>query len=383
MQDILIICEHPTLLGGERSMLCLLDDVERAGFSVTVMAPPEGALAEECQRRELPLVPLLTRDFTGKTLPQSNRREYLSAQLEHLRPDLVHANSLSMARLAGPVAKSLGLKCVGHLRDIINLSPRAVEDLNCNDRLLAVSDATRSHHVAQGLDAEKIHVLYNGVDLYEYMPRRANGDLHCELGLEPEAFLIGTIGQLGPRKGQDTLLRAAALLAPAFPEVHYVFVGRRWSDKDESVRFEIELLEAARRMGNVHFLGVRDDVPWILNELDMLVHPARQEPLGRVLLEAAACGLPILATDVGGTREIFGVTAADGPPGDCICGESAILVPADNPDALAAMIFTLVGDKSLRARLGEAARLRAEECFDVRHAARELIAQYQDMLQFV
>ncbi len=380
MPQILIICEHPTLLGGERSILSLLGDVEHAGFSVTVMAPSEGPLAAACQRRDLPLAPLLTRDFTGKTLPQSNRREYLAAQLENLRPDLVHANSLSMARLVGPVAKNLGLKCIGHLRDIINLSPRAVEDLNCNDRLLAVSRATRDHHVAQGLSAEKIHVLYNGVDLYEYMPRRSNGDMHCELGLEPEAVLIGVIGQLGPRKGQDTLLSAAALLAAAFPEVHYLLVGRRWSNKEESIRFEIDLLEAARRIGNVHFLGVRDDVPRILNELDLLVHPARQEPLGRVLLEAAACGLPILATDVGGAREIFGIDD-DVESGDCICGESALLVPPDNPDALAAMIFTLVGDKALRTRISQAARRRAEECFDARLAAENLIVQYREVLQ--
>ena len=358
-------------------MLSVIGEVENAGFSVSIMAPPEGPLAEVCAVRNLHLLPLLSHDFYGRTLPQSNRREYIAAQLAHLRPDLVHANSLAMARLVGPVAKELGLASIGHIRDIIKLSRRAIDDLACCARLLAVSRATRDYHVAAGLPADKTHVLYNGVDLYEFMPRGSGGELHCELHLPPEAVLIGTVGQLGLRKGQDTLLAAASLLSAALPEVHYVLVGRRWSDKEESRRFEADLHEIARRIGNVHFLGVREDVPRILNELMLLVHPARQEPLGRVLLEAAAAGLPIVATDVGGTREIFGVE----PKADLHdATETALLVPPDNPDALAAMIAELVSDQELRARLGQAARKRAEAVFDARLAAANLIEHYRAVI---
>ena len=378
MPQLLIICEHPTLLGGERSMLAVVGAVEDAGFSVSIMAPPEGPLAEVCALRGLHLVPLLTRDFSGKTLPQSNRREYIAAQLAHLRPDLVHANSLAMARLVGPVAKALGLKSIGHLRDIIKLSRRAVEDLACCTRLLAVSRATRDYHVAAGLPAAKMHVLYNGVDLYEFMPRGSGGELHCHLHLPPEAVLIGSIGQIGPRKGQDTLLVAASLLAAELTHVHYVLIGRRWSDKEESIRFEADLHDTARRVGNVHFLGVRNDISRILNELTILVHPSRQEPLGRVLLEAAAAGLPIVATDVGGTREIFDIA----PDADLhAAAETALLVPPDEPDALAAMIASLVRDPELRARLGQAARRRAEEAFDARQAAANLVEHYRAVVR--
>ncbi|MEA1950659.1 MAG: glycosyltransferase family 4 protein, partial [Planctomycetota bacterium] len=334
----------------------------------------------------------------GKVLPESNRREYIAAQLAHLRPDLVHANSLAMTRLVGPVAKELGLASIGHLRDIIKLSRRAVDDMACCTRLLAVSHAARDYHVAAGLPADKTHVLHNGVDLYEFMPRGAGGELHCELHLPHQAVLIGAIGQFGLRKGQDTLLTAASLLSAELPDVHYVLVGRRWSEKDEAVRFEADLHAKARRIGNVHFLGVRDDVPRILNELTILVHPARQEPLGRVLLEAAAAGLPIVATDVGGTREIFPIESnavksntaksnavesnavesnAIEPDADPHAGrETALLVPPDEPDALAAMIAALMRDPELRKRLGRAARKRAEEAFDARVAAANLVEHY-------
>ena len=354
-------------------MLSVVGEVKHAGFTPTIMAPPEGHLAELCCRRGLHLIPLLSQDFSGKTLPQSNRREYLAAQLAHLQPDLVHANSLSMARLVGPVAKALHIKSIGHIRDIAKLSRRAIDDVACNTRLLAVSRAARDYHVENGLPERKVHVLYNGVDLFEFMPRPSGGELHCELHLPPEAVLIGTIGQLGLRKGQDTLMSAASLLRAALPEVHYVLVGRRWSDKEESVRFEVDLLDAARRIGNVHFLGIREDVPQILNELSMLVHPARQEPLGRVLLEAAACGLPVVATDVGGTREIF-------PEEDDSNDRAAMLVPPDNPDTLAAAIVSVLSDKDLQSRLSIAARRRVEAAFDARRAATGLIEHYKAVL---
>ncbi|MBN2290826.1 MAG: glycosyltransferase family 4 protein [Pirellulales bacterium] len=377
MPELLIICEHPTLLGGEHSMLSVIGAVEDAGFSVSIMAPPEGSLAEVCMLRGLHLVPLLTQDFSGKTLPQSNRREYIAAQLAHLRPDLVHANSLAMARLVGPVAKELGLVSIGHLRDIIKLSRRAVDDIACCTRLLAVSQATRDYHVAAGLPADNTHVLYNGIDLYHFMPRGSGGELHCELNLPHQAVLIGAIGQISLRKGQDTLLTAASLLAAELPDVHYVLVGRRWSDKDEARRFEADLHTTARRIGNVHFLGERDDVPLILDELTILVHPARQEPLGRVLLEAAASGLPIVATDVGGTREIFDIE----PDADLhTARETALLVPPDEPDAMAAMIAELMRDQELRKQLGQAARKRAEDAFDVRVAAANLIEHYRAVI---
>ena len=122
--------------------------------------------------------------------------------------------------------------------------------------------------------------------------------------------------------------------------------------------------------GRVHFLGVRDDVPRILNELTLLVHPARQEPLGRVLLEAAAAGLAVVATDVGGTREIF-------PPESA----AACLVPPDDVQAMSAAIGRLLGDAAERRRLAENARRRVEEAFDLKRAVAGLVKHYEELIE--
>lgn len=365
---LVLLCEYATLNGGERSMLATLEGVCEAGFRPIVMAPPQGPLAETLRSRGIELQPFETRDPAGNRRPVDRLRDELALRLRSLRPDLVHANSLAMGRLLGPVAAELRTPSVAHLRDILRLSGQAIADLNCHTRLLAVSDAVRRFHVAQGLTPERVHVLYNGVDVEKFRPRPRSGFLHRELGLAAEVPLLGTVGQISLRKGQDVLVRAARSAARHFA---MVIVGQRFSGKDESREFEAQLRRAAEGelAGRLYFLGLREDVDRILNELTLLVHPARQEPLGRVLLEAAAAGCPVLATDVGGTREIF--------PPQC---QTARLVPADDPAALAAAIDELLGNQTRLAQIAEAARRHAEEAFDHRTATRRLLEQYQGVL---
>ena len=371
MPNVLLLCEYPTISGGEQSMLTTLDRVRRAGIEAAVIAPPAGPLADALAAKGVEVLLFVFRDSTGNRLPQDRLRAELAQLLGRRRPDLLHANSLAMGRLSGPVATDLGLPSIAHLRDIIGLSAQAVADLNRHTRLLAVSEATRTFHVAQGLAAEKTHLLHNGVDLGRFQPRPKSGYLHRELGVVRETELVGTIGQVCLRKGQDAFVRAAAILAEKLPNVHFVIVGERWSDKPESRRFEQGLRDAAtgKLADRLHFLGYRCDVDRLLNELCVLLHSARQEPLGRVLLEAAASGVPVVATDVGGTREIF-------PPH----GEAARLVPSDDPGAMAAAVLELMGDEGLRARLGAAARRRAEEAFDAKHAVAGLVGHYRQVI---
>ena len=349
-------------------MLATFDGVRAAGFTPVVMGPPRGSLADALAAAGIELRPFECRAADGMRIARHRLREELCSTLRRRRPALLHANSLAMARLSGPVADESTLPSVGHLRDIVGLSARAVADLNCHMRLLAVSRATRAFHVAGGLDAGKTHVVYNGVDLAEFHPRSATAYLHRELGLAAETRLVGVIGQISLRKGQDVLLHAAARIAGQSPNAHYLIVGRRHSEKEESRRFERALHEASRGplTERVHFLGERGDVCRLLNELTLLVHPARQEPLGRVLLEAAAAGLAVVATDVGGTSEIF--------PRE---KDAARLVPPDDAQAIGDAVAELLGDSVLRGGLAVAARRRAEERFDIRMSVDSLLQHYR------
>jgi glycosyltransferase involved in cell wall biosynthesis len=266
----------------------------------------------------------------------------------------------------------LDVRSIGHLREIVNVSQQVIDDLNEHNRLLAVSNATRDHHVIQGLDALKCRVIHNGVDLTSFQLRARTGYLHEALRLSPEARLIATIGQVGIRKGTDVAIGAARHVVQADSNVHWLVVGERTSNKSESRTFESELRAAATNpplAGRVHVLGTRSDVSRMMPECAMLVHAARQEPLGRVLLEAAACGLPVVATDVGGTREIF-PTEQDG----------AVLVPVDDAAAMAAAILSLLSSEERLRNLGASGRRRAEFAFDIRRTAPLLVEHYREVL---
>jgi glycosyltransferase involved in cell wall biosynthesis len=370
MPRVLVLCEYPTLNGGEQSLLAVLPALAARGFRFRALAPDQGPLAVALAELAIEIEPSKFSDGRGQRPPQAEIRAQIVRAVERVRPDLVHANSLAMGRLAGPVMADMRRPSIAHLRDIVGLSEQAVRDLNQNSRLLAVSGAVRDFHVRQGVAADRTFVVHNGVDLACFQPRPATGWLHRELGLAPDAVLIGAIGQLVMRKGHDVLVEAAARLVEQCPQFHYVVAGDRYSLKVEAQQHEAMLRErtsCGSLAGHVHFVGYRRDIPELLAELTLLVHPARQEPLGRVLLEAAAAGVPIVATEVGGTREI-------------LSPDSAELVPADDSAALAGAIEHLMADKSLRRRRAAAALARIGESFTVEHAAAALERHYHQII---
>ncbi len=369
---VLLVFEFASLNGGEHSMLAVIDELHGKEVEFIAMAPNEGPLRKALESRGVSLIPFEVRDSLG----QRRSREEVLAELRRKLAvggcDLVHANSLSMGRLTGAIAHDLPIPCTAHLRDILKLSRAAVRDLNGNTRLAAVSAATREFHVAQGMQPARVVTLYNGVDCQRFQPRSSQGAIRAELGLSPEDFLVLTVGQIGLRKGQVVLGLAAPLLASRWPRIHYLLAGMRCSGKQESVDFEAAVIAGLQSVGagnHLHLLGYREDVPELMNAADVLVHPAHQEPLGRVLLEAAASGLPIIATDVGGTKEIL----RD--------GESAMLIPPANPQALAIAIHRLAENPELRFQLAANARKRILEVFPIEAAARNLCAFWKDVLQ--
>ncbi len=371
MATILLLCEYPTLCGGERSMLSTLNGVRAAGFRVMVAAPPSGSLARSLAAMAVVHLPFSTVEPGGRRRGQAALRNEIAHLLRRCRPDLLHANSLAMGRLSGPVAAEACVASVAHLRDIVRLSRQAVADLNRHRRLLAVSGAARQYHLAGGLDTEKTRVLYNGVDLVQFQPQRPTGHIHRELGLTPDTRLVGMIGQICLRKGHDVFTEAAEAVSARLGDVHFLIAGQCNSRKAESVEFNARLHAASTQgplAGRLHLLGERDDVGRLLRELTLLVHSARQEPLGRVLLEGAAAGAAIVATDVGGTREIF-------PPGS---GAAQLVCPGNAP-ALAEAMDGLLRDGDRCRALGRAARARAEAAFGIERAMAGLVRHYQEL----
>ncbi|MCF7957428.1 MAG: glycosyltransferase family 4 protein [Phycisphaerae bacterium] len=368
---ILLFFEYGTLNGGEFSLLAMLRAMGQVAFEFVAAAPVSGMLAGRLGELGIEVMPLVLRDSHGRKRGIEEINLHLVEIITRVSPDLVHSNSLAMGRMVGRVASEVKIPCTSHLRDIIKLNKTVISDLNQNAALVAVSNATRQYHIDQGMAQEKVQVIYNGVDTELFCPAPKTGTIKRELGLSSSAVLCANIGQVCLRKGQTLLAQAAVSLAREFPEVNYLFVGERHSQKSESIKYENTIRQTFQDAGiedRLFCLGFRRDIPVLLNEVDLLVHAAHQEPLGRVLLEAASCGQVIVATNVGGTPEILT---------DMV---SALLAPSNDLDALVAAIGQMLRDRELRIRLGRQARTAAIEKFSLPAAAARVGAFWESFL---
>jgi glycosyltransferase involved in cell wall biosynthesis len=196
-----------------------------------------------------------------------------------------------------------------------------------------------------GVDAARVRVIPNGVDTLVFRPGGAT-PLRQQLGIPPDACVVGYVGRLHPDKDPINLIRAITCLNAEQREgLQVVFIGDG-ACMDEMRR----LIDEHALDSTVRLLGERHDVPALLKAMDVFVLPSRTEGLPVALLEAMSTGLPIVATDVGGV------------PG--AAGDGGLIVPPENPEALAGALARLLDDQSERTRLGEQARRRAVDCFD-------------------
>lgn len=378
-RKIAIVVEYPTVHGGENSMLAVLkhllsEALPEQPFDFVVMGPPGSAIADRVECLGIPFGELNLFGPDGTRLPRDRAVSNLLDAVEKSGAALVHGNSLSMGRLLGAAARQRSeLPVTTHLRDIMKLSRAAIADLNANRKLIAVSRATRNFHEQQGIDRNLVSVIHNGIDATDFAAEPIEGvKVRHELGIEEDATVLLTVGQIGLRKGLDTLTHVADRLSRDGHRIHWLLAGERFSQKPESVEYEARVMESLSQYEpalKLHALGYRHDVPALMQTADILVHAARQEPLGRVLLEAGASGLAIVATDVGGTSEIL------------THEQTAILVPADAAEQMATAIQELISDGKLRRRLASAARESIEARFGIAESAMKLVGVWERVLQ--
>jgi glycosyltransferase involved in cell wall biosynthesis len=204
-----------------------------------------------------------------------------------------------------------------------------------------------------GIPADQIRLLGNGVDLGHFDPAAPGGGarerIRAEWGVGADDVLVGAVGRLVVEKGYRELLAAAAVVRAAHPGARFVVVGP--SDPDKADAFGGDELRRAEEAG-VIFAGRRDDVADIYRALDLYVLASYREGFPRSAMEAAAMGLPIVATDIRGCRQVVDQR------------HTGLLVAPRDVEALAAAIDTMVADTDLRTKMAEAARAKAVAEFD-------------------
>lgn len=210
--------------------------------------------------------------------------------------------------------------------------------------------------------------LGNGVDLSRFTPALVGTErvrkLRAELGIGEDELVVGTVGRMMLEKGWAELFRAADTVRSRMQGVRFLAIGQ--SDPDKSDPVEAESIDQAG--GEFVFTGWREDVWDLMAVMDVFVLPSYREGLPRAAIEAAASGLPLVLTDIRGCREVIRT------------GVEGFLVPVRDPVALAEALLRLLDDAGLRARMGAAARRRAEEVFDEQRITRTVVAASSTLL---
>jgi glycosyltransferase involved in cell wall biosynthesis len=229
------------------------------------------------------------------------------------------------------------------------------------DTLVALTPREIEEHLQRGIGrAAQYAVVPSPVPtqaLREAAPSRSAA--RARLGLSPDAYVVAGVGRLVPIKGFDLLVAALAALAARVPDAHLLLVGD--GVQREALQAQAAALGVA---GRLQICGAATDVIGVLSAADVLAAPSRNEGMGRVLVEAMALGLPVVGTRVGGIADVI------------VDGECGLVVPPEDPGALAEALIDLGLDVGRRRKLGEGARPRAE-AFSTTVAAGAMRAVYE------
>jgi len=307
-----------------------------------------------------------------------------------LNVDLVHINT-SVAIPAGIAAKRLGLPVVWHLRECIKdgilglrkaVISRVIQE-NA-DRILAISncerDAVGAPHHSQ--------VVYNYVDFSRFDCRKSGQESRRRLGVTGNEPVLLMLGGAVPNKGLRVLIAAMKVLEGHGKRFNLLVAGhppkvlkspnrikrimRRTAEIagwfDNASRQCLQALGQLDDPSQVRFLGFRDDVPELLAGSDLLIWPALANHFARPIIEAGAMSTPVLAADFPSSRELV----ED--------GRSGLLVPVDNPRALADAILRLSDDHELAKKMGERGLEIARQRYDAKQNSAAIISVYEELL---
>ena len=384
--NILYLDSGSGIGGGQRSLLLLLNLLDKDRFTPFVGCLGNSPFAAEAEKTEASVVPLSlpaahnktdkVRRFTLRDLLEDFRQLGAILQLHRMVKryaiDLIHANSLSVALLGGIVARINRIPILMHKRYATSYG---ILDRICErllHRVILVSEATRWHFAP----IAKQTLIYNGVDLdaFQASPEEVKS-LRAELLPDaPDAsILAGVVTRITPEKGIHFLVRAIAELkrrsAMLGADIKLLIVGGPYFQKD--VDYMNELKQEIADLGvedSVIFTGFLSDTRVVTSLLDIVLVPSIiPEACPRTIIEAMAVGKPVIATPLGGSKEL-------------VTPETGVLVPPEDASSIANAIATLATDQEQLKAMGKVSRNRAEQLFSSKKNTALTEAVYAELL---
>ena len=345
--------------GGQSQVLHTIVGLRAAGHRAALVAHPDGELLRRL-REGHDLIPLAPRSEID--LAAAWR---LSRLIKELRPDVVHAHephAVAMAATALSMASSPARPpLVASRRVEFKIAHNSFSRWKYSqvDCFVASCAAIRDRLTADGIPGSKIVVVHDGVDV-ERIVRLAAANVRAEFYLPTQAPIVGNVAALVPHKGHHHLIDAAVLVLREVPDARFVIVGA--GELRETIEKQIQDKHLQR---HVFLAGFRADVLELTKGFDLLAVGSLHEGMSMALVDAMAAGKAAVATRVGGIPEVL------------VDGETGLLVPPRDAEAMAAALVRLLKDDTLRHRMGDAALARARERFTVERMVAETHAVYR------
>ena len=291
--------------------------------------------------------------------------------LRQKRVDLVHINNACGYDHDLMLASRLtGKPCVVHERGIQHEIDRRTRFFaNRVDRILAISDAVADNLKHQGIKPDRIIRIDDGIDEARFRQVESLDSLRQRLGLKHDFPVIGIVGNIKHWKGQHIVVEAVGRLIRDFPTLRCLMVG---SITDE--RYYRRLLSRARELGipegSILFTGYEPHPADAMRAMDVVIHASVEpEPFGIVLLEAMGTARPLIATNIGGPKEIV------------IPDETGILIPAGDPGALTDAVTALLADPARASRMGERGQARYFERYTAQRTVAAIQREYEQLIR--
>jgi len=352
--------------------------LKEAGFEVTAISAPGPDLGavEAAGIRHLPV------SFTRRMSPLSDLRAFgqLLRIFRRERFTIVHTHQAKAAMLGQSAARAAGVPLVVNTLHGFYFHDRTPAlkrkawigleraQALCSDLILSQNPEDIETAVRAGICArEKIEYLGNGIDLVRFDPALVTAPertrIRASLGIADEAPVVGFVGRLVREKGILELFTAFKRILATQPDARLLVVGPEDVVKSDAVSSQtaVEYGIAAQTV----FVGYRHDMPALYAAMDVCVLPSHREGFPRSPMEASAMGVPCVATDIRGCRQVVRPE------------ENGLLVPVGDAEALGAAIARILGDRTLAARMGEAGKRMARENFDERAVFARVIAVYR------
>jgi L-malate glycosyltransferase len=347
-----------TWRGGQNQVLVTVLGMRATGHRSMLVAHPDGELRRRAEEglEFLPLAPITEMDLSAAWR--------LSRAIKQLRPDIIHAHDphgVAMAALALSMSTQLikpplvaSRRVDFHLRGSA-LSRWKYRQVDC---FICASEAIRQMLLADGVPPQRAVTVHEGIDLGRVASARPAA-LHEEFWLPHGSPIVGNVAALVPHKGQKHLVEAAALVVRQVPDARFVIAGE--GELRPALEHQIKHLGLEK---HVVLAGFRTDILSLHKAFDIFVMSSVTEGLGTSVLDAMACGRPVVATTAGGIPEVV----RDGTTG--------MLVPPRDPQAMAEAIVKLLRNDGLRAQMGAAGTSLANARFSAERMVQETLRVY-------